>query len=203
MIVVDCGQNVEVEDLPSWRNPHRRGWQVLTSPDVERSTEAWWEDRHRCAGVKIMTNTRWEKKRNDWGEIFTACWNYTRKQIGQTVTEKILSIHFYSFVFQQTHNTSIWVNFSFHFSLIEALKCRSKVENTSPFPGVVLSKDGDHPLHWAQDGTMDDDWSSFVVTVLPVRKKMKGKYKSKHILGYCNICLCLFVWQCKRPNLAQ
>lgn len=62
VIVVDCGQDVEVEDLPSWRNPHRRGWQVLTSPDVERSTEAWWEDRHRCAGVKIMTNTRWEKK---------------------------------------------------------------------------------------------------------------------------------------------
>lgn len=44
MIVIKCGQDGEVEDLPSSHNPHRKGWQALTSPDVERATEACWKD---------------------------------------------------------------------------------------------------------------------------------------------------------------
>lgn len=45
-----CGK----ENLPSWRIPHRRGWQELTSPDGGRATAAWRkEDRikfsQRCS----------------------------------------------------------------------------------------------------------------------------------------------------------
>lgn len=62
MIVLKCGWVREVEDLPSWHIPHRRGWQALTSPDVERATEAWWEDRQ--ATLTIFTMMYWCKDRN-------------------------------------------------------------------------------------------------------------------------------------------
>lgn len=47
----------EVEDLPSWRNPHRRGLQALTSPGVEKSTEAWWKDKNRVIKIRTLPPT--------------------------------------------------------------------------------------------------------------------------------------------------
>lgn len=40
--VQTCACDWEIEHMPSWRNPHRRGWQAPASPDVERAREACW-----------------------------------------------------------------------------------------------------------------------------------------------------------------
>lgn len=39
--------------------------------------------------------------------------------------------------------------------------------HSSPFPGVVLGEDGDHSLHGAQDGAVNDHGSVLVLTVSP------------------------------------
>lgn len=67
------------------------------------------------------------------------------------------------------HNTvahRTWVILSNAFSESDQCSC---LINTSPFPCIVLREDGNHPLHGAQDGTVDDDWSGSVVAILPVK----------------------------------
>lgn len=50
----------------------------------------------------------------------------------------------------------------------------------SPFPSVVLSEDGYHPLHRAQNGPVDDDWPRFVIPVLPACHRIQHQYQSQH-----------------------
>ena len=98
---------------------------------------------------------------------------------------------------------------------------REQAENNSPFPCIVLGENGNHPLHWAQDGTMDDNWSGFVIPILPVRhsrwKNIKDSCeigqdvsKLKIIIGlsyslfFCIICLkSNFHYICKAQFLTK
>lgn len=81
-----------------------------------------------------------------------------------------------------------WVTAENAFSESDQCSC---LINISPFASVVLSEDGDHPLHGAQDGSMDDDWSGSVVAILPVKHEVKINANSsleQKIIQDCTFC---------------
>lgn len=40
-----------------------------------------------------------------------------------------------------------------------------------PFPSVVLSEYSDHSLDWTQNGSVDDHWSGFIISIFPAMMK--------------------------------
>lgn len=63
MTVLKRGQHREVEDIPSWHNPHRTDWQAPPLPGVEKATEALSRDRHAKKKKSLHTLTCLYKKK--------------------------------------------------------------------------------------------------------------------------------------------
>ena len=45
-----------------------------------------------------------------------------------------------------------------------------------PFPSTALSEDCNHPLHWSQNGSVDDDWTLPLLTVSTSVRKVQNAH---------------------------